>query len=189
MDKTSLIYKVLEGNASEGEKIELMAWIGQSEENKAEYQDIKLLWENSNEIIRGTNDHFYAGLRKIKTSMQSKHKRDNLNKIILLTLILVVLVILFFCWLSPEKREDPPFLRFDNASLEIVISTIEVRYNIHIQVADEKILACGFTGIFYHADSGQNVTQSLAKALDLTYEMLDDQHYRLIGIGCLSRHQ
>lgn len=94
MDKTSLIYKVLEGDASEAEKAELSDWINASEENKSEYQDIKLLWEISNDIIDISDDHFYDDLKKIKATMQTKNKRlKNYKNRVLIFLLIIILIL------------------------------------------------------------------------------------------------
>jgi len=46
MDRVSLIFKVLSGDASDEEKAQLDNWIRQSDENKEEYLNVKLLLEN-----------------------------------------------------------------------------------------------------------------------------------------------
>ena len=191
MNKIVLIDKVLSGNASEAEKTELDVWISESEANQIEYQDIKLLWENTNDVNNAEDDdHFYDGLQKIKASMQSKHKPSIRNKTVIryaaLLSVLIVLVYLFFK--NVETKQQSQYIRFDNASLENVVPVLEDQYNIHIEVENKKILGCQFTGTFYQADSVHDVISSLTGALNLTYVILSDQKYRLIGSGCLSNH-
>ena len=61
MDTTSLIHKVLSGRGSETERADLEEWIGRSEANKTEYNDIRLLWENAKDADRSPADaHFFV---------------------------------------------------------------------------------------------------------------------------------
>jgi len=46
MDGVKLIFRVLSGDASDEEKVQLDNWISQSDGNKEEYLYVKLLWEN-----------------------------------------------------------------------------------------------------------------------------------------------
>lgn len=47
MSRVDVIYRVLSGIASKVEKEELERWIGHSEANRAEYEDLKLLYRHS----------------------------------------------------------------------------------------------------------------------------------------------
>ena len=76
MDKSWLIDKVLSGKASEHEKGELDTWITTDPETKADYEDMKLLWDNARSI--GDIEHddtFYDGFRKIETRINLLRKK------------------------------------------------------------------------------------------------------------------
>jgi ferric-dicitrate binding protein FerR (iron transport regulator) len=189
MNKIFLIDRVLSGNASETERMELEEWISQSEANKIEYQDIKLLWENSREEnMADHDDHFYDGLRNIKASIQQKHKSHSRTAPLIITIVTITSFAVAYVFFNNQTNQESQIIRFDNAPLESVIPVLEERYNIHIVVNNKEILACRFTGTFFQADSVHDVIRSLSSSMALTYEFFDNQEYILTGKGCISNH-
>lgn len=76
MDKSWLIDKVLSGKASEHEKEELDAWVAADPETKADYEDMKLLWDNARRVGNIQHDPtFYDGLRKIEGKINLLRKK------------------------------------------------------------------------------------------------------------------
>src|SRR5258706_6205175 len=81
MDKSVIIFKVLSGHASELEKNELNIWITQSDANREEFNNLKLLWESSGEAER-KDDHFYDGLYKIQAKIRQRQRRKRTKFIV-----------------------------------------------------------------------------------------------------------
>ncbi len=174
MDKTSLIYKVLEGKASEVEKAELSWWIALSEENKSEYQDIKLLWENSNELNNTADNNYDDDLRKIKAAMQAKFNHHNNNKnrvqIILVIFILIVITLLFFL-----TNQDENAVCMQTGTLPSVTTNTVAHKNSKIQYAVVNTIKITWFSsiIFSQANHKQVVIQSSTSAFDCSNHFLN----------------
>lgn len=187
MNNTSLIFRVLSGEASEREKAELTAWISQRESHAREYQDIKLLWEHANEGHRATgDDHFYDGLAQIKATHQRHHRtRPSYAAIFLILIISLALSLLLYQTITSQVSSRASlYLQFDGEAIERVIPVLEKHYHIRIEVKNPRVLACRFTGIFYAAESVEDVMEALTLALGLTISVSGDGQYYLDGDGC-----
>lgn len=185
MEKASLIFKVLSREASQDERAELEHWIAQSEANKSEYDDLKLLWEHSSTARPVEPDHFYAGLDKIKSKIRLKRsirRRNSSIKWVSAIVVTVLVTIALFIVTDPASKR---LLRFDNATLGEIIPELEKSFHIDIETGSDAILACRFTGTFYKKDDEQAMIQSLSKAMNLNYEVVKSNVYRLTGSGCL----
>ena len=187
MDKTTLIYKVLAGTAADTEKRELDEWIGRSEANRAEYEDIRLLWENTKGTGKDGDDiHFYDGLDQIRNLMQQRRKRKRRKKVIVSVVLLVFGAVMFgYLILLPPVLHPFAYQKFENTTLDSVIHTLEQQYRIDIEVDDRKVLACRFTGAFYN-QSVEDIVRVIASNLNLTYEVGGEGRYLLTGQGCQS---
>jgi ferric-dicitrate binding protein FerR (iron transport regulator) len=187
MHTTSLIYKVLSGEADESEKKELDVWLAQSEENKIEFNDIELLWRGSTDADRSLSEKpFRKGLTKIKALMQSRLKqreREKRTRVILLLLSGALIALLFF--LFPSRHQEPAGpLTFTHATLEQVIETLEHDYPVRIELEDPRIKACTFTGIFYHVKNVDEILHVLDESLHLSHYPLGEGRYLIRGSGC-----
>jgi len=182
MDRTALIYKVLSGTAGEAEKAELEKWISESDENRTEYGDIRLLWGHSNEAD-SDRSHFYDGLFQIKTRMHRKRHHRKRKKMVMASSILMAgFVIAFWLLYSGSGRESNRYHKFENASLADIITALEKDYDIRIEVEQRKILTCRFTGTFYN-DPVEDIIQAVSGSLDLAFDRRDGE-YKLTGSGC-----
>lgn len=95
MEVVSLTYKVLSGQASESEKEELNQWIAQSEANRREFEDIRLLWENSpsREIGDETDG---SGFEEVRSRLKKRlAKKRRIRAGLWMLLVVVVGLILF----------------------------------------------------------------------------------------------
>jgi hypothetical protein len=186
MDRVALIYKVLCGEASAAEQIELAEWIGQSAENKAEFEDIKSLWASSQGTAARDTDRFDEGFMKIKARMRAEIRRQNSVRSGIRTAVIVLSgLILFF--LSNHFRpgaSGAAGFRFDDVSLEEAIGVLEDKYNIAIEVDDMNLLKCRLTLILFRVDSAPEVVTSLAHSVNGEVALLSDKRYRLSGRGC-----
>ncbi|SRR5258706_13420421 len=189
MDKPSLIYKVLSAKADESEKKELEDWLEQGEENKIEFNDIKLIWENSTDPDQSLpKNQFREGLTKIKALMQTKLKKREQSKrtwALLILLLLGILLFTFVFFLKPQRHKPSGHLQFNNVSLGQVLETLESEYGVHIELADRKLNTCLFTGIFYQTKNVKDVLQLLDEALNLKYTITGEGQYLLTGPGCV----
>lgn len=188
MDRSSLIYKVLSNEATETQRKELDEWLSQSEENKIEFNDIKLLWETSGNSDQSfPKNQLKEGLSKIKALMQSKLRRREQNTRTWVLIVLAIVSVLVFTYLLFQKSQDRDSigrLKFDNVSLEQVINTLEDQYDVHIEFENKKVSACTFTGIFYQTKNVDEVLQTLDEALNLSHKLTGEGEYLVTGTGC-----
>lgn len=199
MDKSWMIDKVLSGKASEREKDELNTWIATDPEIKNDYEDMKLLWDNARRI--GDIDHddsFYDGLRKIEKKINLLRKKGTKIKFYKTMSMIAVLAAIVFTISTALKKHvarttgydhaiDSPYtdnLRFDDATLEKILKTLETKYGIVVEIKDKELLHCRFTGTFYQDVTPDDILYTLAQAMDLEYKMLDSKKYTLKGKGC-----
>ena len=186
MDTTSLIHKVLSGKASETERADLEGWIGGSEANKTEYNDIRLLWESGKDTDRSPADaHFYEGLDQIKTIMQRKRRNRKRRKMTSSAVAMAAIIGIGFFFLYPGSgRESRRYHKFENASLADIISTLEKDFDIRIEVEQKKTLTCRFTGTFYN-NPAEDIIKIVSDDLNLRWESDKKGEYRLTGGGCV----
>jgi hypothetical protein len=166
MDKTSLIYKVLEGEASEAEKAELSDWISASEENKSEYQDIKLLWEISNDIINESDDHFYDDLRKIKATMQTKNKPPKTYKNRVIIFLLIIILILAAIALYVSSPGETVVSKGRHHDFTGSFTNLIQHNNIQSDLKIPKQISWCSSSIFSRINRTLKATPSIADALD-----------------------
>ena len=186
MNKTPIIYRVLSGTASEPEKKELDEWLALSEGNRLEFDDIKLLWENSSPQDQSIpKSQFYDGLIKIKALMQHKLKKRERNKrtVALIILIVLILTLLLF-FLFRKNTETNEYIKYDKVSLSFVLQALEKKYDVSIELEKRDIANCKFTGAFYMANNVNSILQALDEALSLKHESVGPRKYRLTGTGC-----
>ena len=183
MDKSVMIFKVLSGQASELEKEDLDRWITQSDANREEFDDLKLLWESSREEQRKDN-HFYDSLYKIQAKIRQRQRRKRSRFIVWIGLVAMGLtgLLLYFAF-PPTLSSDN--LRFNHTPLRLVVDALESKYHIQIEAENKEILACEFTGSFYMVDNPQDAIRSVCSALSLKYEVVSEERYRLTGFGCV----
>lgn len=98
MEVVSLTYRVLSGQANASEREQLEKWIAQSEENRREFEDIKLLWENSaiGEKKGQTND---SGFEKVRSRLKEKLAKRRRIRMLCWTLVLVIMGLAFLLML------------------------------------------------------------------------------------------
>lgn len=181
MDKSVMIFKVLSGHASELEKKELDMWITQSDANKEEFNDLKLLWESSREEER-KDGHFYDGLYKIQSKIRQSQRRKRTEFIVLMGIVVTgLIVLLIYIVSSSAQRSDN--LRFNNTPLIKVIGALESKYHIQIEAEGKEIRMLKFTGSFYRIDNPKDAILSVCNALNLKYEIMSEGRYRLTALS------
>lgn len=183
MDKTSLIFKVLSEEASQDEKTELENWIAQHQNNKAEFIDLKLLWDSANSDSANTSEDFYVGLIKIQSRIKKSLSARRRNKAIM-WICVIGIAIMATTYLFVTSSSSSGLLRFDKAPLTEVIHTLDREFHINVIIGSDKILKCKFTGTFINKKNDLDLVRSLSEAMDLKYEVLKGNVYRLTGSGC-----
>jgi transmembrane sensor len=110
MNTTQLIYRVLSGDASPEEKLQLEQWRALSDANRIEYEDIKTLWECSRDTETKdlSDEEFKRGWKQIKQRMLAIQQRRRRVRVIIVILILVF-VLGTIGWLAYYlgKQEKP----------------------------------------------------------------------------------
>lgn len=184
MDRSSLIFKVLSGEASEKEQSKLERWVAGNPGNKSVYDAHKVLWQNATAPVRESEDRSFAGLWMIKSRIELKRK---LNRKIRLVQALCVVALTVFLTIYLVATTDPgnhPLLRFDNAPLEEVIPALEKQFHVVIDTDTKVILGCRFTGTFYKTVDKQDLIRLLSSVMHLKCEMVRQNRYLLSGVGC-----
>lgn len=184
MDKTSLIFKVLSGEATPDERAELEQWIAQSEANKSEYEDLKLLWGTSDVASNIEDENFYDGFVKIKSKFKQRRAVLRRKRLFMWTSVMIATVLITIALFVTTDPASDALVRFDDAPLAEVITVLENEFHIDIETDSREILVCRFTGTFYKKNNEQAFIRSLSNALNLQYELKSHHTYRLKGSGC-----
>lgn len=184
MDRVNLIYKVLSGEASAIEQNELNDWIGQAPENKAEFEDIKLLWASSKETETENAGPFDDGFDKIKARMRARVKKKAWVRSLIRTAGIIVLGLITFFFFYDSSPGLTEGLQFNDVTLEQAIAVIADKYNIHIEVEDRELLKCHLTLVLYKVKTERDVVGSLAHSLNVDARPLSHKRYKLTGSGC-----
>jgi hypothetical protein len=183
---TQVIYKVLSGTASPDERRAVDEWISKSNENKEEFNNLRLLWMpgKSASKEKSTEVRGFSSIRNIIEERIRKRKRQQLRQTvgIFLTIIVIALVPIFVLNFQHEPPDN--YIRFEKADLDSVIRSIESNYHVKIEVERSEILTCSFTGTFYKLQMSEDVMKSLAMAMNLKCEPLSNNVYKLTGSGC-----
>lgn len=186
MNKVQVIYRVLIGEATDVEKEGLRAWIGHSDANRREYEDLRLLWQRS----RGTKGNvkeagFYEGLERIRIMARARFRRKaRSRRAIRLLLTLGCAALAVFIAVHAVQDFQPNLLRFDDVALQQVLPAIERAYGIEVRVEEDALRACRFTGIFYMVDEPDAVIRSISDAISAELVATAPGKYRLKGAGC-----
>lgn len=102
MAPIQLAYKVLSGNATVEEINTLRQWIALSEENRIEFEDIKLLWTGNGPENADPDPEMDEGVQMLKQQMRRwrhRRKKIQLAKYVLITLVALLLI----CWFAYHK--------------------------------------------------------------------------------------
>lgn len=182
MDRVSLIYKVLSGEANPSEQRELEDWIAKSEANREEFEDIKLLWENSSM----TNEHPQeddSGFEKIRQLMQHRLTVKKRFRYALYTVILAIVTVLFVLLFRQTWLSTTHGARFNNAQMNEVVTVLEKQYDIKIDVDNLKLLHCQLTATFYKVNE-EMALKSIEHSLNVEFIVRSRSKYSLIGNDC-----
>ncbi|MFZ5972830.1 MAG: DUF4974 domain-containing protein [Bacteroidota bacterium] len=184
MDRVSLIYRVLSGEASPDEKKELDEWVTKSEANQEEFEDIKLLWENS--PLPSDTEQDEAGFEKIRQRIQQRSRRKKQIRSILYACIVITLAVLLFLLFRLTWFRNPEGIQFNDTGMNEVIKMLENEYQIQIEVNNPQLLQCHFTATLYKIKDKQTTLQSIEHSLDVAFISLSKRKYSLVGDGCSS---
>ncbi|HRJ29730.1 MAG TPA: DUF4974 domain-containing protein [Cyclobacteriaceae bacterium] len=184
MDRVSLIYKVLSGEANPSEQRELEDWIAKSEANRQEFEDIKLLWENS-AMTGDQPQEDDNGFEKIKQRMHNRLKKKRRLQYALYTILLAIVAVLFALLLRQTWLSTTNGARFNNAQMNEVVSFLEKQYHIKIDVDNSKLLHCQLTATFYKVNE-QMALKSIEHSLNVEFIARSKSKYSLAGNDCSS---
>ena len=182
MDRVSLIYKVLSGEANPSEQRELEDWIAKSEANRQEFEDIKLLWENS-AMTGDQPQEDDNGFEKIKQRMHNRLKKKRRLRYALYTIILAIVAVLFVLLLRQTWLSNTRGVRFNSAQMNDVVAFLERQYDIKIDVDNSKLLHCQLTATFYKVDE-RMALKSIEHSLNVEFIVQSKSKYSLTGNDC-----
>ncbi len=209
MDKTWLIHKVLSGQASELEKVELSEWIASDPANKEDFEDIKFVMDSAKNVDERTdrNNPFYDGLRKIEGAIEVLKRKDKKIKLYK-TLSLISLGLIFSFGIAAYIFDWHPYskiqitttinndgnnvqnkillenLKFDDDTLGRIIAILEKEYGMVVKVSTVELLSCRFTGTFYRGISIDDIVHTLSESIGFEYAALSEHNYEIRGKGC-----
>lgn len=180
MDYKSLIYKVLEGNASPSDRELLEKWVTLDDSNLEEFQNIKTLWDNR--VEPNKLNEFLPTLAKIKHQIRirSAGKRMISPATGLLTLAAGITLSLFLIWSVNKKPVTISYVKFDNTSLHQIIQTLNEKWNVNIEVEKKEVMEYEFTGTFYNLPM-DDVIRTIANRVGLSLVMGRNKKYILKG--------
>ena len=184
MDRVSLIYKVLSGEASLDEKQELDEWVTKSEANQEEFEDIKLLWENA--PLPSDIEQDETGFEKIRQRIQQRSRRKKQIRHILYACLVVTLAIILILLIWQTWLRNSDGIQFNNTGMNEVIKMLENEYQIQIEVNNPQLLKCHFTATLYKIKDKQAALQSIEHSLDVAFVSQSKRKYSLVGNGCSS---
>lgn len=185
MDRISLIYKVLSGEASGEEKRELKEWIARSEANREEFDDIKLLWESSS-TPADTDQEDDDGFEGIRKRMQQHLQRSRRMRYAISTGILAVVAVILLVHLKQTWLRSSDSMQFNSASIRDVIQVLQETYDIKIEVSQSGLLDCKFSATFYNINEKDAALRSIEHSLNVQFVADAKNRYHLVGNGCLS---
>ncbi len=183
MDRVSSIYKVLSGEASTLEKDELDEWVAESQANREEFEDIKLLWECAAQGEH--NIEVDTGFEKIKQRMQQQQRKKRQIQYIAFFVILAIIataIVLIFRNTGTVKSNG---LQFNGIGMVDAIRILERQYSIKVDVHNSELLKCEFSATFYKVDK-HTVLKSIEDSMNLEFIDLRKNRYSLTGNNCTS---
>lgn len=183
MDRVSLIYKVLSEDATPEEKADLERWMLESEDNRQEFEDIRLLWENSpsqDEDYPADDNSFEMLRRRINRLVRRRRRIRVFFSSLLLALTAVsILLLLRATWFATPEQ-----LQFDEMKMSEVIKVLEGRYGIEIPVRNPAILRCRYTAVLLEVEDEEPVLRSIEHSLNVKFIDLGNGRYELVGTNC-----
>lgn len=179
---TALIYKVLSNTATEEERLRLEKWIGQSAENREEFENVKLLWFSAYTTTFEDNRTDDDGFARIRQKVRMKTRAKRRRRFLLFT-GLALLASALYIYVSTATRSSDKLV-FEDQPLVSVIELVEKDYDIAITIENEGLLQCSVTGTFYEVESPSNLVSSIASAIGARYEVVGDKQFRITGGRC-----
>jgi transmembrane sensor len=79
-DYTTLIHKCLTGQISSDEQKLLDLWLAAAPENQQAFDEIKQIWESTDDDEEISEDHFKDEMEKLESAVQESVRKDNLIK-------------------------------------------------------------------------------------------------------------
>jgi transmembrane sensor len=79
-DYTILIHKYLTGEISSEDKKLLEAWLAAAPENQQAFEEIKQIWESTDDEEEITEEHFKDEMEKLESAVQESVRKDNMIK-------------------------------------------------------------------------------------------------------------
>ncbi len=100
MDRVTLIYKVLAGDANLPEQRTLARWLHESEENRREYENIRLLWRSTMLVEdRHPQEGAFDAIRhRVRKDQRRRRRMRAIISVLLAMIFGLLLVFLFQTW-------------------------------------------------------------------------------------------
>ncbi len=188
MDRVKQIFNVLSGRANPEEIAALQRWLNESEANREEYENIKLLWVNTiaTNSKKQVND---SGFERLRRRMRAHTVRARRIKVTAVAVFFSISA--FFAGYFPgtfQSGRSPRAWQFNQAKLVEVIPRLEKAFNISILVGHESLLECRVTATLVEVKDVREAVSSIARSLNLHCAEKGDGIFELKGNGCVDEH-
>jgi hypothetical protein len=177
MDKSNLILRVLNGEASSAEEAILREMTGKDPSLKEEYEDMKLFYSFREVAEPPPIEPF----ERIKAQYYERKRKKKLVRRVVGSLA-VLAILASILWIAlPGKTSD---LVFVNQTFGSVVDTLESEYALEIEVDNSALLTCRFTGSFLHISSADEVLPAIVAATNAHAHVIDGRIV-ITGGNCL----
>lgn len=185
MENALLIFKVLSGNATAVEELQLKKWITESNDNRLEFEDVKLLFDNMRVVPRTDTLAINSQFDRMKSLVYKRQRRKRsirLAGLLIATLSGVILAGLLFRYAGSSSETGA--VAFHHASLRKVIRFVEKRYGVDIEISDPELARCLVTATFFRATNEKEILSSLENSLEVRFNRVGETRYILTGSAC-----
>lgn len=183
MDTRTLIQKELSGSLTPSEKIQLISWLEETQENQDEFLNIKLLLQHKSESTKDLNPEPLLAIKtRINIINQERNSRKTSMRILFATPFIIGMMLLLTLLPKKNPQAAQP-LTFDQTPFSQVIAELKSKRSIEI-LASSLASPCLFTGSLSRAGTEEEIIQTLSIALQLTLEKTAPHKYKLIQANC-----
>jgi len=196
MNQSTLMHKVLVGQASESEVAELERWLSLDPANATEFEELKLLYWDSWKADKsndGTSDSSWTKIENAIHRIQARKKYFSYLKVAAVATGIYAIMALGYVVTSSGTNNPLGKVRGDllthtvhykDTPIGKVMTTIQENCDLKIMLASTELAECKFTGSFKGGTSIREVIETVAKAKDLKVNYTAEQTVVLSGSHC-----
>lgn len=182
----SIIYKVLENDATVSEQQALAAWRAMSADNEAEFQSFKILFGDDLSVeLTGPSLDLEGSREKLmgKIHQLEAQRRTTAKMKMIASAVLFLLTLLASVWNVVNEATTSSHVRhFKDAPFSSVATFLIDEYDVTLSVTG-NMDDCKFDGHIVVNGDGDEITRTLLNAMKLSYKIQSPGHF-LISATC-----